>query len=74
MGLTALTLVEETRKLCHFTAEEFLFRHLVSRKEKKRRCQKRSRRKITKPFVLQFARRLTWPYCLTTASFLTGRD
>lgn len=67
MGLTALTLVEETRKSCHFTAEEFLFRHFVSRKEKKkkkRRCQKRSRRKVTKPFVLQFARRFTWPYCL----------
>lgn len=41
MGLTALTLVEETRKSCHFTAEEFLFRHFVSRKEKKKEGARR---------------------------------
>ena len=40
MGLTTLTLVEETRKSCHFTAEEFLFRHFVSRKGKKKKKKK----------------------------------
>lgn len=76
IGLTTLTLVEETGKTCHFTAPGVPFRQLYSvslTPTPKRRHQKQSVRNITKSLVLQAVGRFTWPTLVTTAASLTLR-